>query len=179
MIQRLQTLLLLAAAIVNFTLIFLPVWYTYNENGDTGQSMTAELYGNHIVVSSDDGMGEWNDTEIAFSENAVLFVGFALVVLNSLFLLVLIFLYKDRPRQLKLTYSGIFALLVQIVVFALLIMQLDGLVGEPHSTGPLDRFESGFKFGLLAPVVAVLFTWWASFRIRRDEKKVKDMDRLR
>jgi glycerol-3-phosphate acyltransferase PlsY len=87
-----------------------------------------------------------------------------LAVAVALISLVAIFLFKNRKQQIQLT---LFALLVQLGAIAFYIVQI-----TKFATGN-SSLTSVFTFG--APVFLIL----AFLGIRKDEKLIKSMDRLR
>lgn len=87
-----------------------------------------------------------------------------LTVITGLLALVNIFLFKDRKLQLKLCYLGIFLSLVLLALYVLEMM----------------NFEDGTIALWVVFYVAILISYiMASIGIRKDEKLIKSMDRLR
>jgi hypothetical protein len=87
-----------------------------------------------------------------------------LTILDALLAIITIFLYKNRKLQLRLTYLGIFATIVLLVMYFL----------------DISDFYSGnvaiwaiFYFAILACYI------FAARGIRSDEKLIKSLDRLR
>jgi hypothetical protein len=92
---------------------------------------------------------------------------FILVILTSASLVlsgVTIFLYKDRPLQIKLCILGI---LLSVAIIALYILQMNKV------TKPILALFSVLPF-------IMLIGYYMAFRnIRKDEKLVKSLDKLR
>jgi len=88
--------------------------------------------------------------------------------LASLILLTNIFMYKNRNLQIKLNYLIIFA---SIVLLGLSIYQNGFLSGEKQFS------EKDIK--LLVPVISIVFLLIANKYIKRDERLVKSVDRIR
>jgi Domain of unknown function (DUF4293) len=92
---------------------------------------------------------------------------FILVILTSASLVlsgVTIFLYKDRPLQIKLCVLGI---LLAVAIIALYILQMDKVMK------PTLALFSVLPF-------LMLIGYYMAFRnIRKDEKLVKSLDKLR
>jgi len=86
----------------------------------------------------------------------------------SLLILINIFLYKNRNLQIKLNYLAIF---VAIVLVGLSIYQNGFLSGEKQFS------EKDIK--LLVPVISIVFLLIANKYIKRDERLVKSIDRIR
>ena len=82
--------------------------------------------------------------------------------------LITIFSYKNRPRQILFNKVNIFinALLIGLLVYWML--NLSGGISIP---------ENGIEF--IFPLVALVMFIFANIHIRKDEKLVKSVDRLR
>lgn len=87
----------------------------------------------------------------------------------SVLALATIFLYNNRPLQIKLGYV-LFALLV----IAYVLIGLD--VWNPMSSGD-DSLR--FNIPLVFPAIAMILDILAITAIRKDDKKVRDSNRLR
>ena len=174
MIQRLQTVLLFLAACVNATVLFAPFWYFGNNALRNPVEKTAFLSGSGITLQESSGL-DLTQTPQALADHPLVMVHIALVCLSSLVMLAAIFLFKNRPLQMKVTYGALLMVLVQTVVIVLQSQQLGPLTGDVVD----DQFDEGPKWGYLIPVLTLLLVWWANRRIRKDEKLVKSMDRLR
>ena len=85
----------------------------------------------------------------------------ALILLN-------IFLYSNRKLQIRLNNLAIFVL---IVLLGLSIYQVGFLSGEKQFS------EKDIK--LLVPVISIVFLLIANKYIKRDERLVKSVDRIR
>jgi len=88
--------------------------------------------------------------------------------LTALIILVNIFLYNKRKLQVKLNYLAIFVL---IVLLGLSIYQNGFLSGEKQFS------EKDIK--LLVPVISIVLLLIANKYIKRDERLVKSVDRIR
>lgn len=84
--------------------------------------------------------------------------------------LVAVFLYKDRSTQKKMSILG---LLLSLVLIALEFVY----VNDYKST--LNFIESSWKPGALMPMLMAVFFFLAWQSIRKDEKLIKSLDRLR
>jgi Na+/phosphate symporter len=94
-----------------------------------------------------------------------------MAILGGLIALIAIFQFKNRKLQLKLVY-GVIALaillpLISFVLFAQEVERLDPAVVVYNQPG------------MYIPFGAILFGFFASYFIRKDEKIVRSMDRLR
>ncbi len=88
--------------------------------------------------------------------------------LTALLIIVNVFLYKNRNLQVKLNYLAIFVL---IVLLGLSIYQNGFLSGEKQFS------EKDIK--LLVPLISIVLLLTANKYIKRDEKLVKSVDRIR
>ena len=89
-------------------------------------------------------------------------------VVSAMLSVVTIFSFKNRPKQVLFNYLNILinALLVCLLVFWML--NLSGGISFP---------EKGIEF--VFPLVALVMFVLANYNIRKDEKLVKSVDRLR
>jgi peptidoglycan/LPS O-acetylase OafA/YrhL len=86
----------------------------------------------------------------------------------SFLILINIFLFSKRNLQVKLNYLAIFVL---IIVLGLSIFQNGFLSGEKQFS------EKDIK--LLVPIISIVFLLIANKYIKRDERLVKSVDRIR
>jgi uncharacterized membrane protein len=135
MIQRIQTLWLLAAALCGFATLKMPYYV-----GSTG-----------------------NGPAVAFTAMSHVLL-MILTVATAIIALVAIFLYKNRPFQTKITLAGLGISILNIVLYV--------LYTKDYDSGAM-ALSSVFTFAVTA------FFIMALMGIRKDEKLVKSLDRLR
>ena len=109
---------------------------------------------------------------IPFSSNTIAFktgfyAGYFGVV--ALAAMATIFLYKNRNLQIKICY-GIFAAL--ILIYALYFI-------FDYQNLPLTDFFRHIRFTFIFPFIAGVFVFLAMMGIKKDEKLVRSLDRLR
>lgn len=138
MLQRIQTLWLLLAGIFSFFTLRFPV---YN--------------GNKMV----NGISEYN----LLSATSSLFL-IILAVAIGLIALIAVFLYKNRPVQQKLCFTGLILFIISGVLY---YMQIKSFTE--------GTFTLWSVFYFIIPVCFIL----AIRGIYRDQKLVKSIDRLR
>jgi hypothetical protein len=157
MIQRKQSLFLALAALLAFSTWLFPV-STFVLNGVQYSFMT---YG----IRSADG---------AELESAALKVPFhiLLTVLGTAFA-GSVFLYRDRPRQLRIV-RGTYLIALAAVAFLFIT---DRSVQAFVVSGGGGEHRYGLSFVL--PLVALILAFMADRSIRSDEELVRSMDRLR
>ncbi|MCB0687370.1 MAG: DUF4293 domain-containing protein [Saprospiraceae bacterium] len=152
MIQRLQTVFLALAAIMMGLLFSNPMDFV---------SIDKPLpVGNSESMLAD---GVFNT-----QDHVILLV---LVVLGILIPAITIFLFKNRPLQMKLSRLAI-ALVSLALVLTIILFYMD-YQGIPVGT------EITIDYGYLMPVLAIIFLALALRFIKKDEKLVRSADRLR
>lgn len=135
MIQRIQTLFLAVAALINTAVFFSPLY-------------------RHAV----------NDPAFWVGN------GFAIALtLTVLLALISIFLYKNRPNQIKWVKAGTY---IQIVVVGYSL-------GLLFSLGGIGTFLWKESLVVLGVIIALILYWQAGTHIRKDEELVQSMDRIR
>ncbi|MFN7118609.1 MAG: DUF4293 domain-containing protein [Saprospiraceae bacterium] len=97
-------------------------------------------------------------------DNVVLLVLFAVA---GALAVASIFLYKNRTVQMRL---AIIALLINLAGLAFALIYL---------LQQVDFASIAIAVGIFLPLVAVIFLWLAQRNIKKDDKLVRSMDRLR
>jgi cytochrome c biogenesis factor len=95
---------------------------------------------------------------------------FALVVATVILALVTIFLFKNRAKQKIFTLIG---LLLSIVLVTLELVVVDAYKKT------LNLIESAWQPGALMPIVMMVLFFLAWQGIKKDERLIKSLDRLR
>lgn len=144
MIQRLQSIYLLFAA------------------GFFGGEFFSSLAKSDKVVQ-----GIFSDQMYNLYDQPVLLVLCSLGIILSL---VNIFLYRNRPLQLKMTY-GITTIAILIPLIAILIFV--------NPEVQVDNAKISDDIGLYLPIGVIVFSILAIKNIKKDENLIKSMDRLR
>jgi 4-hydroxybenzoate polyprenyltransferase len=143
MIQRIQSVWLLIAALGGAAMYKLPLWT-----------------GKHADGSTKDFNG---------AENLLLFITIIAVTALALFT---IFMFKDRKTQKALCWLGF---LLSLALLAMEYFMVDGV--KKASAIP---FESNtWKLGAILPIVMMVLFQMARTGIRRDEKLLRSLDKLR
>jgi len=153
MIQRIQSLYLLMAAILNSLLFIFPL----NEM----------ISSNHILTISVLGIFEQTDNQATLI--ADLFPLLAINVVSLLLSLISIFLYKNRKAQMRLTiYNSIINLSI-----ALLALFYASQIASIHN------INLGFSIGLMFPFIGAFLSFIAFKAIKKDDNLIKSVDRIR
>jgi D-alanyl-lipoteichoic acid acyltransferase DltB (MBOAT superfamily) len=94
-----------------------------------------------------------------------------LAILGAVLALVSIFMFKNRKLQLKLGYL--------IIIMAILLPAVAFLLFTKESASIDPTVQVFDQAGIFLPLGAILFASLANYFIRKDDKLVKSMDRLR
>ncbi|KXB82157.1 hypothetical protein HMPREF3034_01780 [Prevotella sp. DNF00663] len=153
MLQRKQTLFLLATIVVICFCLYLPIaHYT----PPTGISKGAILF----------NLATYNHLEsgIDFS-NCPLFI---VQSLSAIIAIITIFLYKNRQLQVKFCNGGIILQLIWYALYGFYLYSNHDILGSAH-----------INFAACLPLITIILLYLARHGIVADEKLVKSMDRIR
>ena len=153
MIQRIPTIYLLLAALFMGGLFL--------QSADLGE----------IDTTATTALSElqYYDDQILDIYDQGLLATFAIVAI--LFSLVAIFLYRKRKLQILLSRVAV------LVVFLFLLMAIYVSYADLSTLTVNINFVP--KYGLFLPFISILFLFLAIKNIKKDERLVKSMDRLR
>ncbi len=154
MIQRIQTLYLAIAELLIAMLFFVPL---ADLSGKEGNLYALKLTG-IIPEKPLSGPIDLPTTPM------LLFAG-----LLAALLMFIIFQYKSRPRQTKLSYLAATLLIVLNIAVYFYIWKASEMLGGGFSIKPYFSF----------PIVAAIFVYLAIRGIIKDEQLVKSIDRIR
>lgn len=119
-----------------------------------------DLYKTHTIVNGTDTAGQ-----LRVSDH---FPTLLIALVITLLPLITIFMFNNRKRQVRMCFASILG----IISFISLLLARVGRITPPPSNG-------SYWIGSVLPVIALVFIFLAIFGIRRDEKLVKSVDRLR
>ena len=158
MIQRIQTLFLLGLIICMALLFVFPIWE--KTNPETSIRYLLDIFYWQEISS---------DGEIVNSKPTFYLAGLAAV--SCLVALFEIFQYKKRLLQIKLGAVNAFIIMAYVAAATYVIYTGENQIG----------FEARgiFKPGYFLPLGALLFNSLANRFIRKDEKLVRSVDRIR
>ena len=144
MIQRIQTIFLILAAVCFGALFKLPL-ATGNPAGSLFFADSVYNILDHPVLSG-------------------------VTIAGAITALITIFFFKNRKLQTNLVYVFIvLGVIIPVAAFLLLSMK------SPIADSAMVHYQSG----LILPLGAIVFGFLAGYFIRKDERLVKSMDRLR
>ena len=145
MIQRIQTIFYLLAAVAFITMFYLP------------------------FASSDVAAGAMFQDKLYTVEDHLLLGG--LCLFGSIMAVAAIFLFKNRPLQLRLGYA--------LIVFSILIVIAAIMLFINDSQTMSEQVQISEQIGLGMPILAIIFAVLANRFVKKDENLVRSMDRLR
>ena len=152
--QRVQTIFLLIAVIINFTVLFLDIAIIQTD----GQALTFKIN----EMADESGM--------VFFSTWTLYVAFFASIMMSL---QVIFMYKKRQFQIKMSQLN---LLIQVAAVALIFFMVDEAV---KSLGQRESMLVVYSVGTYISILPMLFIYLAIKRIKKDEALVRAADRIR
>lgn len=92
-------------------------------------------------------------------------------ILSTVFALVSIFMYKNRKRQINLCFiTALFIVIYYVAAIVYLMVFLNRMENTYHYQ---------IQLGIALPFIALIFDLLAISRIKKDEKLVKSLDRIR
>jgi peptidoglycan/LPS O-acetylase OafA/YrhL len=143
--QRIQTVFLLLAAIAFFLLFEFP-----------------------FAVSDIANPGFLADKDFDVYDNIILIV---LTALGGLIALIAVFLYNNRPLQIRLSYL--------VIILGILLILVAAILFYNEAANIMDKIGVSDGVGLFMPFLAFICGFLAALFIKKDEKLVRSADRLR
>lgn len=157
MIQRIQSIFLLLASGASFSMFGLPF---------------ADIEG--VQGGTVAGLNVLEDLVFNLQDNIGLLI---LAIVTGGIAFLTIFLFKNRTLQMKLCTLTIVANIILVVLAGVLFYQEMDLIDTVKNTD--TSYYMDVEYGVLAPFLAIIFTVLANRGIKKDDKLVKSMDRLR
>lgn len=153
MIQRIQTLFLLAALVCMLLLLFFPYGYIISPEN--------EIIRFYVL-----------GTEYSGQQNEIVFPIIPVsinVIIVCLITLVTIFLYKKRMLQIRLSFFNLIMQLGTMILMYYFIYNANKTLG----------WELQVSFMIIMPLAAMILTFLAIRGIGRDEALVRSVNRIR
>lgn len=164
MIQRIQTLFLLGVAICMGLMLAFPLWE--KENNDHSKKISLDVYYLRTFASERTEIVSWKEE----SAKPVFYIA-GIAVLAALLALYSLFRYDNRKLQMRLGAYNALLIMINVALVVYLIY-----MGEKE----LGQHEKGeFYIGFYLPLAALIFNSLANRFIRKDEKLVRSVDRIR
>jgi len=155
MIQRIQSIYLFLAGVLIFALYLFPLAHNVELNGIL---TTIKVTGLYQMVN-----GQETHTEVFVALTAV-------TAIIGLIPLIVIFLYKNRKKQITFCYSAI------LVIIGYSFWMAQTVKGV---TGGITIGTNNMGIGLFLSSLSIVMLIFAAKAIQRDEKLVRSADRLR
>ncbi|MFT6815360.1 MAG: glucan phosphoethanolaminetransferase (alkaline phosphatase superfamily) [Sphingobacteriales bacterium] len=163
MIQRIQSLYLLLAAIFSAILFLSPILETKTYKRVDGV--------NQEVNYTYDALGVTKiNTTTDETEHESIYLIAILAGLAALVAFTTIFFFKHRAIQFRMTYGVVFLLVIGMVVTVVVIGDHDGFK---------RAFDKSFKFTLLSGLLGIVSAAMAANKIKKDSELVESSDRIR
>ena len=162
MIQRIQSILLLLSAIAMGLMLFFPLWQKVSIDPPEEARLDA-FHLSYDVLSPATG-----------SKQSILKNTFYIALLGSLSAVISlysIFQYKNRLRQIQLGSLNSLLIGMTLGLSTYFVLKAETLL-EPTRQG-------NYLLGFYLPLASLLFNFTANRFIRKDEKLIKSMDRIR
>lgn len=156
MIQRIQSLFLLLAAVAAVLTFFYPIANFFSES-----------YSLKLTVTGIEKYTAYSDTVMINTLPLMILCG-----LYGLLSLITVFLYKHRILQIRMAR---FAIFVDLVFLAIIFFYY--IPGIEDATNATAEYIS--EAGIYFPLAALIFLLLAIRFITKDERKVKAADRIR
>lgn len=164
MIQRIQTLLLAVAIVLNLAGLFVPVWQF--DGAQETETLSA-----FSIDAAYTGVAGTTHKYLSATANVWQMAWWGFTLVASAVLGWAIFQYKNRPAQMKIVYAG--TILSMIGMLSLILLAEKG----PYLLGAAGKSEAAY--GIIFPMMAILSAMFAARRIKADEELVRSADRLR
>ncbi len=155
MIQRIQSIYLLLAALCSGLLLAAPLY-----NIETATATYQLFLGGMVQTNPKD--------TILTSQPAILAVG----ILLTLFPIIILFLYKKRQVQMRLAVSAMMANTAMLLLLVGIVNKSIEHITELH-------VKETYGFGLILPALSIVFLFLANKAIRKDDNLIRSADRLR
>jgi len=164
MIQRIQTVLLLVIAILMAMMPFTNIWGELNPDNDQLRLLSG------FKLEVIDTKGTLNDPtdDVVITTQSTWYIG-SLAFLASIVAFLSIFSFKNRLTQMKL---GALNALIMAATLGISFFTI-------YQNEPLIDGQGSITTGFYLPAGAMILNILANRFIRKDEKLVKSVDRLR
>ena len=156
MIQRIQTLYLFIAIIVIVLMFFFPIAGYY---GDLHTFIFSVLGIKNMVPDAQEIFNKYFTFPIVF-----FIISIVIITITT------VFIYKNRPKQLKLIKLSILLNIMMIIGIFIVYSRMIQSVIEVNEV---------FKTAAFFPLISLIFFVLAYRAVKRDEKLVRSADRLR
>ncbi len=162
MIQRIQSLFLLGIAVCLAMILFFPIWSEVNQD-NTQQIVFTAFKMDTVALPYDESVPP-------LSSQSTIYIGI-LAIVGVLIALYSVFQFKNRLTQMKLGALNSLVMAATLGLSYYNIYQFETVI-SPQTQG-------AFLIGFFMPVGAMILNMASNRFIRKDEKLVKSVDRIR
>jgi hypothetical protein len=155
MIQRIQSLYLLLALAVLLLIFFFPLSIYTDSN-------------NFVYSLVHNGLAKYSNNEWVLVKSN--FLSSIFLIPTCLIIILSIFLFNNRKRQIKLCWVS---MITSILLFISFIIRYKLAVGDLNIT------NSNYSWPVIMPVVSAILAYLALKAIKKDDDLVKSADRIR
>jgi hypothetical protein len=161
MLQRIQTVFLLLIVLAMCIFLFLPIWHKIDPT----------ILHSYTIYA-------WKIKEVNPPDNLVnqLFLPYALLgsIAVAIGLIALYEIIRFDNRRLQLQLGALNSLLLTALVGLIVY-----LVTKNQTTLLPNVAGGSYQFGFIMPIIAVIYNLLANYFIRKDEKLIRSIDRIR
>lgn len=165
MIQRVQTIFLFLIAVCMFMMLFVPIWEKVSVKQQEKVAMDA-YYMIHYTIDSEAENPDYTIT----NEKSIYYIAI-LSLISGLIAAFSIAKYKNRMTQITLGLVNTFVIAATFGICIYFMFQGENLFAP--------ELRGNYEIGFFLPPLALLFNSMANRFIRRDEKLVRSVDRIR
>lgn len=156
MIQRIQTVYLLLTIVVGTVMFFVPLLDFVNED---------------MVFSFNiRGISSTNNESVELSTGylPLLFLNIISILISA----IAIFLYKNRPLQIKICRINMFLISLFLIMVVFISQKFEDQLGASNQ-------NISFGFGAVLPFISIVLLTLAVKAIKKDEELIRSVDRIR
>jgi DMSO reductase anchor subunit len=124
-----------------------------------------------LLGISDSGIYRFTYHSFGIGEDFPTWGVLTFAALSALLAFVNIFMYKKRKLQVKL---ALLTALLIVIYYVTAMVYMNAFLSEMD-----DSYTINMQFGIILPVIALIFDLLAVSGIRKDENLVKSLDRIR
>lgn len=167
MIQRVQTIFLILAALSSILMFSIPIGELLTDDQQTKYMVQLGFRGYEIILRN-----QINQYTTFYSLTTSLLA--YLIIPSTLWN---IFLFKNRKLQIKLNLFNILLCIVQTIIIITSLTSGE-LLSEFQSQNKII-YDSNLSAGCLLPLITIAFLLLANKYIKKDEELIRSADRLR
>ncbi len=165
MIQRIQSLFLLAVVVIMAWFCFTEIWVKINDKTADEIIFTPSSL---TFVNASVNDNQLSNLNVSETSNLHILI---LAAMISFLAIVSLASFKNRVRQMKLGFLNTMMIVILFGLMFYQIMEADILLSHP--------IYGEYRMGFFLPLFALAFNILANFYIKKDEDLVRSADRIR